>query len=562
VVDLGNGEEKQLTFDGSATVLNGKFDWVYEEEFSIIDGWEWSPDGKRIAFWRLDQSAVPEFPLVRYPVDKGQPEIEFMRYPKAGDPNSLVQIGVAEVSTGKITWMDLGAGKDIYVPRLKWTNNPQVLSIQRLNRGQDTLDLMLANVDDGTTTVILSETDTAWIDVENGGLVFLERSERFLWTSFRDGFMHIYLYRLDGTLEQQVTSGFWEVTDIAGVDERRETIFFLSTEVSPLDRHLFSIRFDGSGKRRLTPEPGRHSINMSPDRLVFLDTYSNVDTPSKALLRTNDGTIVSTLVENTTEMFQGYRFGEFSFLTVPTSDGEKLNAWMIRPQDFDPKKRYPVLLYVYGGPGSQTVTNSWGGARNLWYHLLAEKGYIVASVDNRGTGARGKAFMQQTHNRLGLREVDDFVETARYLSGLSYVDSTRIGIWGWSGGGYMTCLAMTYGAGHFKTGIAVAPVTSWRYYDTIYTERYMDTPQNNPEGYRLTSALSYADRMNGKLLIVHGTTDDNVHWQNTITLVDELIRQNKKVYTMFYPGRAHGISGGNTTLHLYTMLTEFLLENL
>jgi dipeptidyl-peptidase-4 len=261
-------------------------------------------------------------------------------------------------------------------------------------------------------------------------------------------------------------------------------------------------------------------------------------------------------------LFAGYRFGEHQFFRLTTSDGETLNAWMIRPPDFDPMKRYPVFMYVYGGPGSQTVTNSWGGSRYLWHQLLAEKGYVVVSVDNRGTGARGKNFMQQTHNRLGLREVGDFIETAKYLSKLSYVDSTRIGIWGWSGGGYMTCLAMTYGAGHFKIGIAVAPVTDWKFYDTIYTERYMDTPQRNPEGYRLTSAITHAEKMTGNLLIIHGTTDDNVHWQNTIALVDVLIKNNKQVRTMFYPGRAHGISGGNTSLHLYSLMTSYVLENL
>jgi len=562
VMDVATGVEIQLTTDGSETILNGRFDWVYEEEFSIIDGWEWSPDGRRIAFWRLDQAAVPTFPLIRYPDDDGHSTTELMRYPKAGDPNSIVSIGVVEISDGETVWMDIGTNTDIYIPRIQWTNDPGILSIQRLNRGQDTLELILANVEDGTTKTILTETDTAWLDVENGSLRFLNDNQRFLWTSFRDGYNHVYLYHLDGTLERQVTGGLWEVTSVVGVNERRGLIYFVSTEASPLERHLYSIRFDGTGLRRLTGAPGWHTIDFSPDHLVFIDSHSSVHSPTNIVLRSNDGTRVAQLVSNDTAKFEGYRFGDHRFFSVKITDGDTLNAWMIKPPDFDPLRQYPVLMYVYGGAGSQTVMNSWGGSRYLWHQMLAEKGYIIVSVDNRGTGARGKAFMQQTHLRYGLREAADYVETALYLSTLSYVDPARIGIWGWSGGGYMTCLSMTVGAGHFKTGIAVAPVTDWKFYDTIYTERYMDTPKRNPEGYRLTSAVARASDMTGNLLIIHGTTDDNVHWQNTIAFVDKLISHGKQVRTMFYPGRAHGISGGKTTLHLYTLMTSFLVENL
>jgi dipeptidyl-peptidase-4 len=562
VMNVSTGTETQLTTDGSETILNGKFDWVYEEEFSIIDGWEWSPDGKRIAFWRLDQSPVPTFPLIRYPMDEGHPTTELMRYPKAGDPNSLVKIGVIDVSDGETVWMDIGTHTDIYIPRIQWTNDPTILSIQHLNRGQDTLRLFLANVLDGTTQTVLMETDTAWLDVENGSIHFLQDRRRFLWTSFRDGYNHIYLYQMDGTLERQVTKGPWEVTSVVAFNERRGLIYFMSTQASLLERHLYSIKLNGTGLRKLTVDPGWHSVNFSPDHLVFIDSHSSVRSPTNMFLRTNDGTLIARLVKNDTGKFRPYRFGEHKFFAVTTKTGDLLNAWMITPQDFDPTRRYPVLMYVYGGAGSQTVINSWGGSRYLWYQLLAEKGYIIVSVDNRGTGARGKAFMQQVHRRYGLSGVEDYVETARYLSTLSYVDSTRIGIWGWSGGGYMTCLALTIGGGQFRTGVAVAPVTDWKFYDSIYTERYMDTPADNPEGYRLTSAVARAAEMTGNLLIIHGTTDDNVHWQNTITFVDALIAQGKQVRTMFYPGRAHGISGGRTTLHVYTLITDFLLENL
>ena len=562
VMDVDGGEERQLTTDGSETILNGVFDWVYEEEFSIIEAWEWSPDGRKIAFWRLDQSAVPMFPLVHYPSDDGHAKIRTMRYPKAGDPNSAVDVGIVDVETGRIVWADLGRNRDIYVPRIQWTNNPATLSVQRLNRGQDRLDLMLVDSETGAAEIILTESDTAWIDAENGSLMFLKESDQFLWASFRDGYTHIYLYGLDGRLENQVTTGEWDVTQLAGVNEKRGLVYFIAAQTSPMERHVYSIKVDGTTMCRLTQEPGWHSANFSPDYFVFLDTYSAVDSPTSVSLRASGGTYVAPLVENSHEMLKDYDLGEHRFFTFGTTDGERLNGWMITPPDFDASKQYPVLLYVYGGPGSQTVTNSWGGTRYLWHQMLAGKGYIVASVDNRGTGARGKAFMQQTHRRVGLREVDDYIETVKYFSGLSYVDSKRIGIWGWSGGGFMTCLSMTYGAGHFKTGIAVAPVTDWKFYDTIYTERYMDTPERNPRGYRLTSALTYASNMEGNLLIIHGTMDDNVHWQNTITLVDELIRNKKQVQTMFYPGRTHGISGGSSTLHVYTLMTTYLLEHL
>lgn len=559
VLDVATGVEKQLTFDGSDDIINGKFDWVYEEEFSIIDGYQWSPDSKRIAFWRLDQSAVRKFPLVRYPSGDAYPSVEEMRYPKAGEKNSLVKIGVVDVESKETRWLDFGSNTDIYVPRIKWTNNPQILSLQRLNRGQDTLELLLANVLEGTIKTVLTEADTAWIDI-NDNLRFLKKSDQFLWTSFRDGFMHIYLYSLDGSLVRQVTRGDWEVTDVLSVNENRRTVSFASTEASPLERHLYSIKFDGTGLRRLSKESGWHSGNFSPDGLVYIDSYSSANTPSQAVLRSNNGTKVAQLVENKKEIFNGYPMSETKFLSLRTSDDATLNAWMIKPADFDSTRRYPVFIHVYGLPASQDVVNRWGGSTFLWYQLLAQQGYIIMSVDSRTAFGWGKAAMQQSHDRVGLKEANDFIEAAKYLTTLSYVDSSRIGIWGWSGGGYTTCMAMTLGADYFKTGIAVAAVTDWRFYDTIFSERYMDTPQNNPEGYKETAPLTHVSKLKGDLLIIHGTTDDNVHWQNAIAFVDEAIKQNKQVQTMFYPGRAHGLGGAS--VHLYTMMTKYVLEKL
>jgi dipeptidyl-peptidase-4 len=559
VMNLESEIETRLTADGSETILNGVFDWVYEEEFSIIDAWQWSPDSRRVAFWRLDQSNVPTFPLVSYPHDDGYPIIQQMRYPKAGEQNSLVAIGIADIETGQTTWVDLGANTDMYVPRIQWTGDPQVLAVQRLNRAQDTLEVLLASAKDGSTRRVLLESDTAWIDVRDD-LKFLERSSQFVWTSNRDGFSHIYLYSNDGSVVRQVTRGDWEVTNIVHVNERRKTIYFLATEAGPVERHLYSVRFDGTGLRRLCRDAGWHSINFSPEGLVYIDSYSTAASPTVISLRSNDGTRVAPLVENKREMFRDYSLGPLSFFEVPTGDGERLNAFMIRPAEFDSTKRYPVLMYVYGGPGSQTVTNSWGGSRYLWHQSLVSKGYIVVSVDNRGTGGRGKAFMQVTNRRLGIRETADYIATARYLSSLSFLDSTRIGIWGWSGGGYYTCMAMTLGAEYFKTGIAVAAVTDFRYYDTIWAERYMGTPVNNPDGYRESSAVTHAGKLKGNLLLIHGLSDDNVHWQNAVVFVDEVIKQGKQVDTMFYPGRAHGISGAS--LHLYTLMTKYILERL
>jgi len=559
VLDIASGKEKRLTNDGSETILNGVFDWVYEEEFSVIQAYQWSPDSRRIAFWRIDQSPVRKFPLVRYALDDGYANVEEMRYPKAGDKNSLVKIGVVDVQSGETKWMDTGLNPDTYIPRIEWTHNPEVLSIQRLSRGQDTLSLLLANVVEGRTRTILTETDSAWIDIGDD-VTFLEKQKAFLWTSFKDGFTHIYLYDLDGQLIRQITRGDWEVKRIVAVHESRNIVYFTATQSSPLETHLYSIKLDGKDMRRLSKESGTHSINFSPDQLAYIDSYSSTLKPTQVVLRSNDGTTVATLIDNTTEMFKGYPFGSQQFFTLKASDGALLDGWMLKPADFDSTKRYPVLMYVYGLPGSRAVNNYWGGTRNLWHQLLAERGYIIVSVDPGTASGRGKTTMQQSYRKAGLREAADFNEAARYLKGLSYVDSTRIGVWGWSGGGYTTCMAMTLGADNFKAGIAVASVTDWRFYDTIFSERYMDTPQDNADGYKETSPITHASKLKGNLLIVHGTTDDNVHWQNSVAFVDELIKQNKQVQTMFYPGRAHGLGGA--AVHLYTMMTKFLMENL
>ncbi len=557
VIKVESGIEKQLTFDGSDEILNGNFDWAYEEEFKVINGWEWSPDSKRIAFWRLDVSHEPEFPLVRYPRDSAHADLRMMKYPQAGDPVAEVQIGVIDVAIGEVRWIDLGPTKDVYIPRIQWTHNPEVLSVQKINRMQDTLQLFLADVENGTVSHVLEETSDGWIFVHNN-LRFLERTEEFIWTSNRDGYNHVYLYNLDGTLVKQLTKGDWEVTEVLEVNERRRLVYFVGTKNSLLERHLYSVRLDGTRLTTITKEPGTHDISLSPDYLVYLDTFSSVTRPPVSAIYTNNGTRVATLVENTRDVFKGYAISEQQFFSFTTSDNIALNGWMIKPHNFDPKKKYPVLMFVYGGPGSQTVKNIWGGTSFCWYQLLAQNGYFVVSIDNRGTGARGKDFMQTTLKQLGVRETHDQIEGAKYLASLPFIDSTRIGIWGWSYGGYMVCMAMTLGAEYFKVGVAGAPVTSWRYYDAIYTERYMKSPDANHEGYEESSPITHARDLRGNLMIVHGTEDDNVHWQNTIAFIDELIRQRKQVSTMLYPGKSHNVRG----LHLYILITDFLLRNL
>jgi dipeptidyl-peptidase-4 len=560
-MDLSSGKETQLTFDGQEHVLNGHFDWVYEEEFGIIEGWQWSPDGNYIAYWQIDERRVPEYDIVQY--DSLHLNWNRMRYPKAGDPNSIVKIGVVNVKTGKNVWMDIGRDDDIYIPRIKWLPGGNKLAILRLNRLQNKIEMLIGNVTNGNTELIFAETDERWLEVDDD-LTFLKNSNEFIWTSEEDGFKHIYLYDMSGKLIRQITKGAWEVRNIAAVDEGNRIIYFTATQKSPLENHLYRIDFDGRNLKQITKTPGWHRINFSPNYETYLDFFSQMGVPEKVALFTNTGELKEIIVENPVEALKEYRMSKPEFFTFETSDGVSLNAWMLKPPDFDENKKYPVLMYVYGGPGSQTVVNRWGRRRYLWFQMLAQKGYIVASVDNRGTGARGAAFKKITYKNLGYWEVHDQIEGGKYLASLPYVDKDRIGIFGWSYGGYMSSLVLFKGNEVFKTAVSVAPVTHWKFYDTIYTERYMQTPQLNPTGYKNSAPLNYARNLEGNFLLIHGTSDDNVHFQNSVALVNELIAHNKQFQTMYYPGRYHGIREGskNTQEHVYTLMTNFILEKL
>ncbi len=558
VQDLASGKIAQITNDGSETIINGQFDWVYEEEFGQSDGWRWSPDSKKIAFWRVDQSPEPTFSWCEFEGKYGK--VRTIHYPKAGDPNALVKIGVHHLQKGVTVWMDIGKEKDIYIPRIAWLPDSRRLSIQRMNRLQNKLELLVANANNGIARVVLTEQDSCWIDVRND-LRFLKKSSEFIWTSERDGFRHIYLYSTAGKMERQLTKGSFEVTSILGVDEKGRRIFFTANKGNVLENHIFSIKLNGRGLRQLDGEEGWHYASFAPNWKYFIDTFSSARQPVKQILKNAKGKILRTLIENSLDRFKEVQLAFPEFLTFTTEDGVTLNARIIKPVDFDPSKRYPVLIYGYGGPGSQLVRNSWGRSI-LWYTLLTQKGYIIFTVDNRGTGGRGKAFKNLAYGDIGKYALKDHIEAAKYLASLPYVDKDRIGIWGWSGGGYLTLMAMTKGSKYFKMGIAVAPVADFRLYDTIWTERYMGLPQNNAAGYDSTSVLSYVDQYRRGLLIVHGSSDDNVHMQNTMQVIKRFQQAGKQFELMIYPSLNHSLIGPNAHYHLYKMMTNFILRNL
>ena len=559
IFNINSGKEKQLTFDGNKEILNGVFDWVYEEEFSIISGWTWSPDSKTIAFWHLDQSHVPVYKIPFY--DSLYLRFRTTRYPAAGMHNSLVKVGAVNINSGKVKWMDIGGNTDIYIPRIKFTRDPEILSIQRLNRLQNKLDLLFSNINTGQSKVILTDTDTAWVSVFDD-LYFLKDGRRFIWPSERDGYKHFYLYDYNGDLIKQITKGNWEVDKLLSVDEKNNKLYYSSRERSPIYLDFCSVNLDGSGRKFITEDPGCHKINISPGDNFFTDEFSTANSLAATYLYKINGEKIDNLITPDMSFFKEYNFSPLRFLKFTTSDGVKLNAYIIKPNDFDSTRKYPVLIFNYSGPGSQSVVDEWHGTDYLWHELLTRKGYIIFCLDNRGTGGRGKSFKNIVFRHLGKWEVNDQIEGAKYLASLPFVDKSRIGIWGWSYGGYISALAILEGAEYFKAAVSVAPVIHWKFYDTIYTERYMQTPELNPDGYIESSPLTYVNRLKGKFLIIHGMADENVHFQNTVAMVSRLEEFDKQFETMIYPGKFHGMSGIITRIHLFDLLTEFILNNL
>lgn len=561
--DLAGGKATQVTTDGAKNkIINGSTDWVYEEEFGFPEGFYWNTDGTQLAYYKFDESQVPTFTMDMY--GKLYPDRYEFKYPKAGEKNSVVTIWTYSLAVGKSTPVDIGAEKDQYIARIRWTQQPNTLALLRLNRHQNKLELLLADAANGSTKVAMTETSDTYIDVENTTVTFLKSAPQFVWMSERDGNNHLYLYDMAGKLLRQITSGPWEVTELYGIDEKTQTVYYQSNEMSPLEKHVYSIGLNGKGKTQLSLADGTHRASFSTAFTYYIDRYSNARTPDVTTLYDNKGVPVKTLQENKAlaDKLAGFNIRYKDFFQLTTSQKVQLNGWMIKPAGFDSSKKYPVLMFVYGGPGSQNTTDVFDYGNFFWYQMLSDLGYMVVCVDNRGTGARGAHFKKCTYMDLGNLETQDQIEAAKWLGNLPFVDKNRIGIWGWSYGGYMTSLCLTKGADVFKAGIAVAPVTNWRYYDTIYTERYLRTPQENAKGYDENSPINFASKLRGPFLLVHGSGDDNVHYQNSMEMINALVKANKQFELMIYPNRNHGIYGGNTRLHLYKKMTDFLLKNL
>ena len=573
VTDLATMKETAVTTNGvKNNLINGSADWVYEEEFGFAQGFFWSPNSQQLAYYTFDESQVPEYDMQEW--GSLYPKENRFKYPKAGEKNSVVSVSTYDVAAARTTKMDVGPEPDQYLPRVQWTQVPNMLSIQRLNRLQNKLEILHADASTGKAQVVLTDTNPAYVEI-NDDLNYLPGGKQFVFTSEKDGYQHLYLHNMDGKQVRQLTKGNWEISAINGFEPKSGNVYYTSTEGSALQRHLYRVNLKGTGKQRISEAGnGTDVVNMSPDTKYFLNNHSSAGVPAVVSLREGStGKLVKTLEDNAKlrQTLTQYDLGKFEFFTFKTSEGVDLNAWMIKPSNFDPAKKYPVLMHVYGGPSfgsgsTQTVLDNAGGgtalSNYLWHQMLAEKGYIVVSVENRGTSGRGAAFRKATYANLGKLETIDQGEGAKYLATLPFVDKARIGIWGWSYGGYMTSLAMTKNPDLFKMGIAVAPVTNWRYYDTVYTERYLKTPQENAAGYDENSPVQFAQNLKGKFLLVHGTGDDNVHFQNSIAFVDALIKANKDYQTLYYPNRNHGIGGGNTRLHLYRQMTNFVTQNL
>lgn len=564
-VSLSDMKETQVTTDGKFNeIINGSTDWVYEEEFGFTTAFFWSPDNNKLAYYRFDESKVKEYNMQKWNQGATYPEDYKFKYPKAGEANSVIEIYVYDVSTQQKIKADLGSNTDIYIPRIMWTKDANTLSIRKMNRLQNQLEIMHLNTISGAISTVLTEKNKAYVDI-NDDLTYLNDKKHFIHVSEMSGYNHIYLYTIEGKLVRQVTTGDWELTSFIGLDENTKTVYYQSTEVSPLERHLYSISLDGKKKVKLTTESGTHTANMSNDFQFYIHYFNSASQPNTvSLFATKGNKLIKVLEknENLQKTVAEYGIVAKEFFTFNTVDGQALNGVFMKPKDFDATRKYPVLIYQYSGPGSQNVSNSWGGGHFYFHQMLVQKGYIVAIVDTRGTGFRGEAFKKMTYKQLGKYELEDHVAAAKYLSTLNYVDGGRIGIWGWSYGGYMSSLAMANGGGVFKMGIAVAPVTNWRYYDTVYTERYLQTPQENASGYDDNSPSTHAAKLKGNFLLIHGTGDDNVHFQNSVVLQEALVNAGIQFDSFYYVDKHHGIQGSKTRQHLYTQMLNYVLENL
>lgn len=559
LVGVADGKQRQLTEGGTEEIRKGELDWVYPEELEIETAYWWSPDSSSVAYLEMDEREVTQFPLVDFESFTGDAEME--RYPVAGGRNPVVHVYVAPVSGGKARLMDTGANSDVYIPRVQWLRDSKQLSIQRLNRPQTQLELLFADARTGKSRVVLTEKDPYWINLGKE-LRFLEDGKRFLWSSERTGYRHLYLYDLAGKQLAQLTNGNWEVSSVDAVDEAHGLVYFTATEKSPLERQLYKVSLDGGGFARVSQQDGTHEIAFAPNASAYLDTYSNSVTPPRQDVHHADGSFLAALNENKVPALAAYHLSPVEFLTVKSHDGVDLNAMMIKPPDFDPHRKYPVLVFTYGGPHAQVVLNAWGGPTMLWHEMMAQHGFIIFALDNRGSAGRGHLFEEPIHFRFGAQELSDQRDGAAWLKSLPYVDGSNIGIWGWSYGGHMTLHAMFEAQDDFKAGFAGGPVTDWHFYDSIYTERYIGLLPENEEGYQSSSPIDKVDQFHSKLLIAHGTGDDNVHFSNTLALLNDLIARGKYVEVMPFPGRGHGVSDTPARILLMNHVTKFFEDNL
>jgi len=559
-VSTADGKEHALTKGGTEDVRKGELDWVYPEELDITTAYWWSPDSSSVAYLEMDQRKVSQFSLLNFESYSGEAELE--RYPVPSGANPIVRVYVVSAAGGAPRRMDTGSEMDIYLPRVNWVPDSKHLAIQRLNREQNNLDLLLADVSNGKTSVILTEKDPSWVNVSDD-LHLLNDSKRFLWSSERTGYRHLYRYDLSGKQLAQLTKGEWEVTQVDAVDEAKGLVYFTAAEKSPIERQLYRVSLDGSGFTRITKEDGTHSVRFAPTAASYVDTYSNAMTPPRRDTYAADGSKLTTLEEDKVPELAGYHLSPVEFFTIKSHDGVTLNCSMIKPPNFDPSKKYPVITFTYGGPHAQVVLNAWSrSATFLWHQMMAQKGYIIFSLDNRGSAGRGHVFETPVHLHLGAQELSDQRDGAAWLREQTYVDPNRLGIWGWSYGGHMTLHAMFEAGDIYKVGFAGGPVTDWHFYDTIYTERYMGLLPKNEQNYKDASPIKNAGNLRGKLLIAHGTGDDNVHFSNTLSLINDLIGDGKYVEVMAFPGRGHGVSDPPAQRVLWEHVTKFFTDNL
>ncbi|GAB1308808.1 S9 family peptidase [Urechidicola sp. KH5] len=559
IKDFENNTNTQVTDDGKKNhIINGITDWVYEEEFAFVKAFEWGTNSDYLAFLRFDESEVKTFSMDVYGTGK-YPTQEVFKYPKAGEDNAKVTLHMYSLNTRKSVSVDLGDYE--YIPRINWTNNDDLLAVRILNRHQNDMNLFFVSAATNAVSLVLNEKDDAYVEV-NDDLTFLNDNS-FILTSEKDGFNHIYHYSSNGDLINQITKGNWEVTKYYGYNAKKKTIYYQSVENGSINRGVYSISLKGTKKTILGEVSGTNNASFSSNLNYFINTYSDANTPNVYTLRNAKGKVLKTIIDNKTlkEKVANYNISPKEFSTIAVN-GVELNMYTIKPSNFDVNKQYPVLMYQYSGPGSQNVANRWNASNDYWHQMLAQEGYIIVCVDGRGTGFKGRDFKKVTYLNLVKHETEDQIAVAKEIAKLPYIDETRIGIWGWSYGGHMSTNCLLKGNDIFSAAIAVAPVTTWRFYDTIYTERYMRTPEENPSGYDDNSPLNYPELLKGKYLLIHGSGDDNVHVQNSYRMAEALVQANKQFEMGMYTDRNHGIYGGNTRLHLYTKMTNFIKNNL